>query len=387
MKHLLLTILIIISSNSIFSQVQEQPSLLSKALGESYNSNFLSFDIYFRSLGRGILNEPEGAFDFIVDNLEFELKGNITDNIYFQLHYLAGGLTDEPTVLEHLPEGFGIMGVGANVGNFNFFVGKQDLAYGGFEYIADPINVYYFSELVAHTTANHTGLTIGYKFSSKNQLQAQIMNAYIDSFSNTFGHVPLHINRAIIPALYILNWNASFFRDIYSLRWSVSYASVARNKGNALLAFGNKVKLTNKLSIFGDIYYSIDGLDNRNLLRQFSPLYIEDNLVTIQDARYTSIVSQLRYNTNSRLSLLGKITYDTASVANDNATLSKGRYSTTCTYQLGAEYRPFRDSNLKLFIHYLNHRVNYEQRAIDIGFNNTNNNIISIGVHTVIGVI
>ena len=116
-----------------------------------------------------------GAFK--VPQLRLEVKGQLTDRLSYRWRQRLNK-SYEPTGSDALPLAIDVAGVGIKATEgLSFFLGRQCVAYGGFEFDANPIDIYKYSELVAHQYIFMTGLTASYNFTPGQQMVFQVLNS------------------------------------------------------------------------------------------------------------------------------------------------------------------------------------------------------------------
>lgn len=329
-----------------------------------------------RGAANGYFGRTEEALGFKLEDFRLDIQGNISKNVYYWYRQALNRSFDGAGNYDNAQTSLNVAGIGVKLNKFNLFMGRQFVAYGGYEYDAAPMNVYEFSEIINYISCYHTGIEVAYKPIESQQIKFQIVNSYVSSFQKTYGDVPLHIDKAVVPFQYTLNWNGSFFGGKYNTRWSASYASVGREKENYFYAFGNELNF-GKFNMYADFYFSQEDIDSRTMMTAFAKSANEDDLTAL-DAEYLGVVARFNYAIHPKWTVFAKGMYDTASTTRDNKNLEAGHYSTTYGYMGGVEFMPFK-TPLRFFANYVGRRYEYTQRAKDLGYDNKNTDRISVG--------
>ena len=389
MKKLLLsTIMFLTLSSSVFAQRSEMSSVEEKTLIERVTKLEKKNDAFNLSLFmKGSLNgyvdklheeDNDGtAAGFKLDDIRIGIDGKISNKVYYKyLQSLNRGM-DGSGNIDNLNAQINVAGIGVNVSDkFGIFMGRQFVAYGGYEFDAAPMNVYEFSNIINNITCYLTGIDFSYYLAKNHQLRLQVLNNSSKTFDNTYGTLPLAIEKSEIPMQATLNWNGSMFNGHYNTRWSATYSSVAKGKSNFFYAFGNQL-VFGKFNMYADVYYSSEDIDTKGLLSSF-----KSGNNTALNAEYLGVATRFNYQITPKLKVLAKFMYDTTS-ASDNESITpeegvaylfeEGKYSTSYGYVGGFEYAPF-DTDLRFFVnyvgrHYENTRPEWNGR---IETNNTN---------------
>lgn len=359
-----------------YSQTENEKTLVERVTKLETKCDAFRVQVHMRGAVNGYFNKSEEALGFKLEDFRLDIQGNITKNVYYWYRQALNRPIDGSGNYDNVPTGLNVAGIGVRLNKFNLFMGRQFVAYGGYEYDAAPMNVYEFSEILNYSSPYHTGIEVAYNATPNQQIKFQIVNSYCTTFEKTYGIVPKHIEKAIVPFIYTLNWNGSFWDGTYNTRWSASYASVGRNKENYFYAFGNELNF-GKLNMYVDFYLSQEDIDSRTMMTAFSKSANTDDY-TASDAEYMGLVAQFNYKIHPKWVLNVKGMYDTASATSANRELEKGHYSTTYGYLGGVEFTPFK-TPLRFFANYVGRRYDYTERAKELGYDTKNTDRVSVG--------
>lgn len=322
-----------------------------------------SFNLYFK---QDQWTERTDRASFRMGQLRLEVKGNITDRIFYRYRQRLNR-NNQALSLDNMPSSIDYAAVGFHLNNrFSIFAGKQCTAFGGFEFDLNPIDIYQYCDMIEYMNNFLTGIDFSYEFLPDQELRFQVVDSRNGKFSELYGRVPEGIKQARAPLGYTLNWNGSLFENKIRTRWSASIFHEAKKKNWYYYALGTEIALP-KFQGFFDFMYSHEDLDRTGIISRITATDAYD--VRALDTRYLSLVLHLNYRICPNLNLLLKGSYETASVLQANGPLEKGKYRTSWTYIGGLEYYPLKD-NLHFFLTYIGRAYNYTRRAKVFGIGN-----------------
>lgn len=330
------------------------------------------FDARFRN------GFDEGAFK--VQQLRIEMKGNINDWLSYRYRQRLNRSNDGNNMIDNLPNSIDWAGIGIKLSpKFSLFAGKQGVAYGGFEYDLNPIEIYEYCDLLENLSGFMTGVNVGYNVTPSQQLNLQILDSRNNSFNDTYGvtadalgNLP-DLKSSKLPLIYTLNWNGNF-NNVLKTRWSASLMSESSNKNLYYYALGNELNL-GKFNMYLDFMYSQEGIDRNGTISNI--LGRPENHNTFNTG-YLAVVSQLNYRFLPKWNVFVKGMYDTASVTKASDGVEKGNYRTSWGYLTGLEYYPMK-TNLHFFLTYVGRSYDFAARAKALGQENYSTNRISVG--------
>ena len=347
------------------------------------------FNLYMNMNGSFDAMFNDNSFDygkFNMRQLRIEAKGNVNEWLSYRWRQRLNRPNNGGDNIDNLPTSIDIAGIGVKLGDkFSIFAGKQCAAYGGFEFDANPIEIYEYSDMIEYMSNFMTGINFAYDFTPKQQLNFQILNSLNGDFYSMYSFVDnpilmdsLNITPSKLPLVYTLNWNGNF-SDVYKTRWSASLMSQAKGKNLYYFALGNELTL-GKFNMYLDFMYSNDAIDRGGII---TSIVGAPNGHNILDASYFSIVTKLNYRFADKWNVFVKGMYETASLSKEYSeyegiqpTFEKGKYRTSLGYFGGIEYYPM-ESNLHFFLTYVGRHYMYEERAA--GHEDYSTNRVSLG--------
>lgn len=170
----------------------------------------------------------EAAFRF--NHIKIEATGEVNDRLfYWYRQNLNQG--NEGMDLENLPESIEYAMIGYRLNDkFTITLGKQDAAWGGFEYDLDPYAIYEYSDMNEYMDCYFTGITLGYQPTPSQELRLQVTDNRIGSMEDAYGLLPAGIEKPRAPLFYTFNWNSSYLDEILNLRYSATVGEQAKGK-------------------------------------------------------------------------------------------------------------------------------------------------------------
>ncbi|MBR3914664.1 MAG: hypothetical protein IKJ64_02970, partial [Bacteroidales bacterium] len=139
------------------------------------------FNFYMNMNGSFDAMFNDNGFDygkFNMRQLRIEAKGNVNEWLSYRWRQRLNRPNNGGDNIDNLPTSIDIAGIGVKLGDkFSIFAGKQCAAYGGFEFDANPIEIYEYSDMIEYMSNFMTGINIGYDFTDKQQLNFQVLNS------------------------------------------------------------------------------------------------------------------------------------------------------------------------------------------------------------------
>lgn len=243
--------------------------------------------------------------------------------------------------------------------------GKQDAAWGGFEYDEYAYKIYDYSEMNDWMDCYFTGVGISYEPAETQEICLQVTNG--------------NDHRSKSPSFYNIGWNSSYLDELLTLRYSVTAGQQAKDSWMWMAWAGQQVEAGNFLGYF-DVMYTRGQSDPVGVLEELFIPEDEENGAWIGNTAYLSLVTRLNYRIHPKWNIFVKGTYETASVYKTNGSYEKGKYRTAWGYKAGAEFYPLADDNLHLYLSASGRSYSLTDRAkaLDISVENTAR--VSVGV-------
>lgn len=314
------------------------------------------------------------ANTFRVDYLRLQVTGNITDRISYKwMQHI--NRSNQPRGLDNTPSSIDCLGVGFKITpTLSTFIGKQYADFGGFEYDADPAQVYEFSDFGDNITCFLVGANLVWEMTPTQELRVQVVDGRSDYASETYSSPMAEFKAAKTPLGYTLNWNGSFLKERLLTRCSFSVFHEGESENVYFLSLG--ASWTQKrFNIYVDGMYSWENIDKLGIL---SNTLAGESFRNLADAGYLTLVSRANYRILPKWNLFVKGMYETASLRKENPGFADGKYRTSIGYQGGVEFYPMKE-NLHFYVICHGHRREYTHLAKGYGLEQEKDLNLSIG--------
>lgn len=329
-------------------------------------------------------NEHEWSTGFKNKHLRLEIKGNLTDKLYYRFCYRMTN-SNVARSEDNFARSTDVVMIGYRFSDkFSVEAGKIFQPFGGYEVDENPIYIYEYSDLTGGLECYLGGVVVNYKPVPTQEIVVGVTNAHNDKFADVYGDNSLAIegdgtqNRILektrIPLGYSLGWNGSFLNNRLLTRWSWGIEGEARHKYSRMLILGQKLDL-DRLQWYFDYMYQNDGLDRFGLasreVRDFFPAVGGE--VWMSDVHYTSFITKLNWQFAPQWDLMLKGMYETASVTKvDRFKDFRKSYG----YVGSVEYYPVKSQDFRVFLAYVGRKVTYKD---GVGLDKYNTNRIELG--------
>ena len=332
-----------------------------------------AFDTKFNYDGMNGFNE--GAF--YMRQFRIEATGKVNDWLSYRWRQRLNRGNVGNGMIDNLPTSIDYAAIGVRFNkNLSLFAGKQCVAYGGFEYDANPIEIYQYSEMIEYMSNFMTGVTLTYDINPNQQLAFQILNSRNSSQESTYG---INLENSRLPLVYTLNWNANMFDNKWQTRYSASVMEEVHGKYMYFLALGNQFNFSEKCNMYFDIMSSLEQVDRKGIITDMCGGQGAFNGHNAFNAMYNSLVAKVNYRFLPKWNFFAKGMYELASVVKADGALTIGNYRTTLGYIGGIEYYPM-ESNLHFYLAFVGQSQMFTDRGKDFGKRNYNTQRVSLGV-------
>lgn len=329
-------------------------------------------------------NEHEWSTGFKNKHLRLEIKGNLTDKLYYRFCYRMTN-SNVARSEDNFARSTDVVMIGYRFSDkLSVEAGKIFQPLGGYEVDENPIYIYEYSDLTGGLECYLGGVVVNYKPIPTQEFVVGVTNAHNDKFADVYGDNSLAIegdgtqNRILektrIPLGYSLGWNGSFLNNRLLTRWSWGIEGEARHKYSRMLILGQKLNL-DRLQWYFDYMYQNDGLDRFGLasreVRDFFPAVGGE--VWMSNVHYTSFITKLNWQFAPQWNLMLKGMYETASVTKvDRFKDFRKSYG----YVGSVEYYPVKSQDFRVFLAYVGRKVTYKD---GVGLDKYNTNRIELG--------
>ena len=328
----------------------------------------------------------EWGTKFANKQLRIEIKGNLTDKLYYRLRHRLNKATDAKGE-DNFAKATDIMMVGYNFNDkLSISGGKMCQIWGGFEFDENPMYIYQYSDMVDYMDNFMAGVTVSYKPIPTQEIAVEISNSYNGKFADEYGDEAVVVNndeahalqKSKNPLTYIINWNGSFFDGKLNTRWAWGLQTQAKGKYSRMLTLGQQLNLP-KFQWYFDYMGAFDDLDRLKIAtNELGGAFVDgegDALgnVYLGKVHYNSFITKANWQFAPSWNLMLKGMYETASVTKMEQFKN---YRKSFGYMGSIEYYPAKQQDFRLFLAYVGRKYDYSTKC---GLKDYNTDRIELG--------
>lgn len=328
----------------------------------------------------------EWGTKFANKQLRLEIKGNLTDKLYYRLRHRLNKATDAKGE-DNFAKATDIMMVGYNFNDkLSISGGKMCQIWGGFEFDENPMYIYQYSDMVDNMDNFMAGVTVSYKPIPTQEIAVEISNAYNGKFADEYGDEAVVVNndeahalqKSKNPLTYIINWNGSFFDGKLNTRWAWGLQTQAKGKYSRMLTLGQQLNLP-KFQWYFDYMGAFDDLDRLKIAtNELGGALVDADGNALGNAylgkvHYNSFITKANWQFAPSWNLMLKGMYETASVTKMEQFKN---YRKSFGYMGSIEYYPAKQQDFRLFLAYVGRKFDYSTKC---GLKDYNTDRIELG--------
>lgn len=328
----------------------------------------------------------EWGTKFANKQLRIEIKGNLTDKLYYRLRHRLNKATDAKGE-DNFAKATDIMMVGYNFNDkLSISGGKMCQIWGGFEFDENPMYIYQYSDMVDYMDNFMAGVTVSYKPIPTQEIAVEISNSYNGKFADEYGDEAVVVNndeakalqKSKNPLTYIINWNGSFFDGKLNTRWAWGLQTQAKGKYSRMLTLGQQLNLP-KFQWYFDYMGAFDDLDRLKIAtNELGGALVDADGDALGNAyfgkvHYNSFITKANWQFAPSWNLMLKGMYETASVTKMEQFKN---YRKSFGYMGSIEYYPAKQQDFRLFLAYVGRKYDYSTKC---GLKDYNTDRIELG--------
>lgn len=326
----------------------------------------------------------EWGTKFANKQLRLEIKGNLTDKLYYRLRHRLNKATDAKGE-DNFAKATDIMMVGYNFNDkLSISGGKMCQIWGGFEFDENPMYIYQYSDMVDYMDNFMAGVTVSYKPIPTQEIAVEISNSYNGKFVDEYGDEAVVVNndeakalqKSKNPLTYIINWNGSFFDGKLNTRWAWGLQTQAKGKYSRMLTLGQQLNLP-KFQWYFDYMGAFDDLDRLKIAtNELRDAFVGGDApgnVYLGKVHYNSFITKANWQFAPSWNLMLKGMYETASVTKMEQFKN---YRKSFGYMGSIEYYPAKQQDFRLFLAYVGRKYDYSTKC---GLKDYNTDRIELG--------
>lgn len=323
-----------------------------------------AFNVYLNFSGAGGVEAGggDGKTGFKCRQLRLEIKGNITDRLYYRLRHrlnkanYAAGEDNFAKATDYMMVGYRFND------RWSVQFGKMCQVWGGYEFDANPIYIYKYSDMTDNLDSPKAGLVVSYKPVSSQELVVEISNSRNESLETSFPGIENQgFKDTRAPLAYIFNWNGSFFEgDKLQTRWSWGWRTLAEDTYSRQMILGQRLSLP-KFQCYLDYSYEADDIDRMGIITREAKHLLPVGCSHFQKTDYHSFVAKADWQFANQWNAFLQGMYETASVRKGIDALKD--YRKHYSYFAGVEYFPVPSQDLRITLTYLGQTFSYTDRS------------------------
>lgn len=326
----------------------------------------------------------EWGTKFANKQLRIEIKGNLTDKLYYRLRHRLNKATDAKGE-DNFAKATDIMMVGYNFNDkLSISGGKMCQIWGGFEFDENPMYIYQYSDMVDYMDNFMAGVTVSYKPIPTQEIAVEISNSYNGKFADEYGDEAVVVNndeaqalqKSKNPLTYIINWNGSFFDGKLNTRWAWGLQTQAKGKYSRMLTLGQQLNLP-KFQWYFDYMGAFDDLDRLKIAtNELRDAFVGGDApgnIYLGKVHYNSFITKANWQFAPSWNLMLKGMYETASVTKMEQFKN---YRKSFGYMGSIEYYPAKQQDFRLFLAYVGRKYDYSTKC---GLKDYNTDRIELG--------
>ena len=340
-----------------------------------------AFDAEFNPAGTGGFSQ--GSFN--MRQFRIQAVGRVNDWLSYHWRQRLNRGNEGGGMIDNLPNSIDYACLTFNVNkHFSITAGKHGVAYGGFEYDMNPIEIFRYSEMISYMSNFMSGVSFTYDFTPNQQLVLQVLDSRNASLEDTYGR-NLEANK--LPLVYSLNWNANMFDGAWQTRWSASVMDEVRGKYLYYLAIGNQFNFSPKCNMYIDIMSSYEELDRKGIVTNMLGGQGVFGGHNMYNTLYNSLVTRLNYRFLPKWNFFVKGMLESAAifgcdknegVYSGEKNILDGNYRTSIGYLTGVEYYPM-NTNLRFYMCFFGQTNLFTEKAKVFGKDDYSTQRLSLG--------
>lgn len=323
---------------------------------------------------------------FANKQLRIEIKGNLTDHLYYRFRHRLNKATDAKGQ-DNFAKATDIMMVGYRFNEkLAVQAGKMCQIWGGFEFDENPMYIYQYSEMVDNMDNFMAGVTLSYNPVPSQEIAVEISNANNGTFNDEIGAGSTLVShyaagaqtleKANHPLTYIVNWNGSFLKGKLNTRWAWGLQTQAKGKYSRMLTLGEQLNLP-KFQWYVDYMGAWDDIDRLGIATRELASGWNGSEVGGPDhigkVHYNSFITKINWQFAPSWNLMLKGMYETSSVSKEE---SLKNYRKAWGYIGSLEYYPAKKQDFRVFLAYVGRKYDYNTAC---GLKDYNTDRIELG--------
>ena len=332
---------------------------------------FLNFS-YAGEIGLGNINN---ITRFKCKQFRLEIKGNITDRLYYRFRHRLNKASNSADD-DNFAKVTDYMMVGYRLNDkWSLQAGKMCQFWGGFEFDANPMYIYQYSDMVDNIDSSKAGLAVLFKPVQSHELVLEVSNARNEKLETSYPGIKAQRGRdAKVPFAYLINWNGNFSKNKLQTRWSLGLRTLAKSTYSYQMILGQCLNLS-KFKCYVDYSYEADDIDRMAVITNEANSLLPADKSLFEKVGYHSIVVKADWQFFHQWNAYVQGMFETASVRKGFVNL-KG-YRKHYSYLTGIEYYPVKSQDLHFSLSYIGQSFCFSDKS---GLSGHNESRIELGM-------
>ncbi|RAJ01614.1 phosphate-selective porin O/P [Chitinophaga skermanii] len=363
MKRLLIAFIVMFLGTNVYAQRQIDTLNTTPIIPITKQQLLSNVDVIM-NMRFAFRNEfPDGEYEhsrFAMEQFRFEIRGKILDKLYFRFRdrYTRDPATQSQDNISRSTD-LAYVRFDPNE-HWKIYAGKLCADWGGFEFDANPIEIYEYSDIVEYADNFLSGVGLGYVTKSKQEFTVQLLNSRTATFNELYDSAAVPgIREAKFPYAAVANWRGNFLDGKITTIWSYSIFKEAHSEYMNYIALGNQVSLK-KFNLQYDFKLSWEQLDRKMLVSDWTK---QIGIAAAQKTKYMShwVRADVPITKKVNLFFVGMVDY--AYWRDNPDPTAPEKLRTAWGYIPGIEVYPFKNYNLKVFGNFIGRSYKYSDYA------------------------
>ncbi len=323
-----------------------------------------------------------------MEQFRLEFKGNLTERLFFRFR---DRYTKTPTAesADNFSRATDMAYVEYQMlkdsKSWYMSIGKMGAGWGGYEFKANPIDIYQYGDLIANSENFLTGINSRVNLNAHHSLSFSVLNSRTRQAEEIYPNEGPDFKRSKAPLGYVVNYQASALEGKIQTICAHGLFSEAEGYYVNYTTLGLQLQPCKKLEVQFDYKLSNEQIDREGVISKYIAGGDAYDKRIAKSGSYRNYWTHIAYHINPQVNVFVYAFTDQArwKGANDyyaNATGHQKIYDTYC-YIPGVEYAPISKYNFKLFASYVGYSYKFSDFAkTTLKSNNFSNNRFSIGI-------
>lgn len=371
------------SSTYCLAQIEKQTDSTAKNFASLFSTDRLKLlnnvDVLANMQFSQFNNFTNGNYTgsaFAMNQFRLEVKGDITEEIYFRFRDRYTRLP-EPQTKDVISRSVDLAFIRYDASpKWNFQFGKMCADWGGYEFDTNPIEIYEYNDLINNSDNFLSGAQVQYISSPRNAFTFQVLNSRTQTFAEIYDSIP-NITEAKFPIALVGNWRGNWGDGKFTTLWSYSIFQEAKNKSMHYVALGNRLNLDKFTAIY-DFKWSDQDIDRTGIVSDIVPENV--NPYAALDARYVEHWLEFRYKIAPKWNIQAVGMVSTAHWYANPQIASGSQLRTSWGINPTVEFYPKNNINLRFFGTFVHRIYNFSNYAsTQWGYSDFNTSRFAIG--------